>query len=94
MGCRTIRASPSAEPVVSMHTAGPRPHPPFEVRSTEPVHVWVRSGASSSPGLLLMWRQRRGRWEGWVVEARYVGAHEHLSVVQSWVEAGSIERVE
>lgn len=73
---------------------GHPPVPPFEVTSTQPVHVWVRSGASSSPGLLLMWRRGARGWEGWVVEARYVAAHGHLSVVQSWVAAGSIERVE
>ena len=61
-----------------------------------PRHVWVKQDTSAhapDPGLLMMWRQRRGRWEGWVVWASYVAAHDRLTVRQGWVDAAHLREV-
>lgn len=78
----------------SMDGYGARfPHAASELRMTQPVHVWVTDCGDRAPGLLTIWRRTPLRGvEGWVVEARFVAAHEHLSVGQRWVPMGKVER--
>ena len=63
-----------------------------------PAHVWVKIDTSAhppDPGLLLMWRRgRHGRWEGFVVWATYVEAHDQLTVRQEWIAAAHLQQME